>query len=160
MKDKNAVTLILFSGDLDKMLAGFIIATGAAASGMQVNMFFTFWGLKLLQKENARTKGLNWMKKMFGFMVKSGPSKRPLSKLNMMGLGATMMRQIMKKSNMPDLKTMINMAHQMGVKLTACSTSMGLLGIKKESLIPEVTNVAGVASFLSDANKSSFTLFI
>jgi len=160
VKDKNAVTLILFSGDLDKMLAGFIIATGAAASGMQVNMFFTFWGLKLLQKVNARTKGLNWMRKMFGFMVKSGPSKRPLSKFNMMGLGATMMRQIMKKSNMPDLKTMINMARQMGVKLTACSTSMGVLGIKKESLIPEVTNVAGVASFLTDAKESSFTLFI
>jgi peroxiredoxin family protein len=78
----------------------------------------------------------------------------------MMGLGAKMMKQIMKKVNMPDLKTMISMAHNMGVKMTACSTSMGVLGIKKETLIPEVTNVAGVTSFLADAQESSFTLFI
>jgi peroxiredoxin family protein len=160
MKDKNSVTLILFSGDMDKLLAGFIIATGAAASGMQVNMFFTFWGLKLIQQENAKKKGLGWMRKMFSLMVKSGPSKRSISKLNMMGLGAKMMKQIMKKVNMPDLKTMISMAHNMGVKMTACSTSMGVLGIKKETLIPEVTNVAGVTSFLADAQESSFTLFI
>ena len=158
--EKNAGTIIVFSGDLDKIMASFIIATGAAASGMSVNMFFTFWGLKLLQKEGAKTKGLGWKKKMFSFMVKPGPKKRPISKLNMMGMGSLMMKSIMKKSNMPDLKSMLTMAHDLGVKMTACSTSMGVLGIKKDTLIPEVTNVAGVTSFLADANESSFTLFI
>ena len=158
--EKKAGTLIVFSGDLDKIMASFIIATGAAASGMKVNMFFTFWGLKLLQQEGAKTKGVGWMKKMFSFLVKPGPDKRPISKLNMIGMGSSMMKKIMKKSNMPDLKSMLTMAHDLGVKMTACSTSMGVLGIKKETLIPEVTNVAGVTSFLADANESSFTLFI
>jgi peroxiredoxin family protein len=160
MDKKKAITLVVFSGDLDKIMASFIIATGAAASGMKVNMFFTFWGLKLLQREGAKSKGLGWMKTMFSFMVKPGPEKRPISKLNMMGMGASMMKKIMKKSNMPDLKSMLFMAYDLGVKMTACTTSMGVLGIKKDTLIPEVTNVAGVASFLADANESSSTLFI
>jgi len=160
MDKKNAVTLVIFSDDLDKIMAGLIIATGAAASGKKVNMFFTFWGLKLLQQEGAKTKGLGWMKRMFGFVVKPGPDKRPISKLNMMGLGASMMKKIMKKSNMPDLKSMLTMAFDLGVKMTACSTSMGVLGIKKDTLLPEVRNVAGVTSFLADAEESSFTLFI
>ncbi len=160
MNEKNAVTLVIFSGDLDKIMASFIIATGAAASGMKVNMFFTFWGLKLIQKEGSSTKGLNWMKRMFSFMVKPGPAKRPISKLNMFGMGAIMMKKIMKKSNMPDLKQMIEMAKNLGVKMTACSTSMGVLGVNKDSLIPEVSNVAGVASFLADSKESNTTLFI
>ena len=157
---KNAVTLIVFSGDLDKITASFIIATGAAASGMKVNMFFTFWGLKILQSENSKAMGLSWMKKMFSLIVKPGAEKRPISKLNMMGIGAKMMKKIMAQSKMPDLKSMLTMAHNMGVKMTACSTSMGILGVEKNTLIPEVTNVAGVASFLADAKESNFTLFI
>ena len=160
MDTKNSITLVVFSGDLDKLMAGFIIATGAAASGMKVNMFFTFWGLKLLQKEGSKTKALGWMRKMFSFMVKPGPEKRPISRLNMLGMGSLMMKKIMKKNNMPDLKSMLSMAHDLGVKMTACSTSMGVLGIAKETLIPEVTNVAGVTSFLADAKESSSTLFI
>ncbi len=160
MNEKNAVSIIVFSGDLDKITASFIIANGAAASGMKVNMFFTFWGLKLLQQEGVRVRGLGWMRRLFGIMVKPGPSKRPISKLNMMGAGAKMMKQLMKKSKMPELKEMISMAHQMGVNLTACSTSMNVLGITEESLIPEVSRVAGVTSFLADAKESDFTLFI
>ncbi|MDZ7261498.1 MAG: DsrE/DsrF/DrsH-like family protein [candidate division KSB1 bacterium] len=160
MNDKNAVTIIVFSGDLDKLFASFVIATGAAASGMKVNMFFTFWGLKLLQKEGAKPRGLDWMRKMFGFMVKPGPENRPLSKMNMLGMGPMMLKKIMKKSNLPSLREMLATAKSLGVKLIACSTTMGVMGIPKEILIPEVDTVAGVTSFLADAKESSFTLFI
>ncbi|MBL7074198.1 DsrE/DsrF/DrsH-like family protein [candidate division KSB1 bacterium] len=154
------VTIVVFSGDLDKTLASFVIATGAAASGMKVNMFFTFWGLKLIQREKARPKELDWMRRMFSFMVKAGPEKRPLSKMNMFGIGPMMMKKLMKKSNVPSLKEMLATAKSLGVKLTACSMTMGVMGVTKETLIPEVNNVAGVASFLADAKDSQITLFI
>ncbi|MBN1347974.1 DsrE/DsrF/DrsH-like family protein [candidate division KSB1 bacterium] len=160
MQNKEMLTLVIFSGDLDKLLAAFIIATGAAASGMQVNMFFTFWGLKLLQRADAGTKGLNWMQKLFSLFVKPGSERRPISKLNMFGMGAAMMKKIMKKSKMPTLGEMILTAKSLNVKLTACSTSMNILGISRESLIPEVEHVAGVASFLADSQQSHTTLFI
>ncbi len=160
MTKNNAVTIIAFSGDLDKLFASFTIATGAAASGMKVNMFFTFWGLKLIQQESVKPKGLNWMQKMFGWMVKPGPEKRSLSKMNMLGAGPMMLKKLMKKSNIPSLNEMMATAKSLGVKMTACTTSMQVMGISKESLIPEVNNVAGVASFLAEAKESSMTLFI
>ena len=160
MTDNNAVTIIAFSGDLDKLFASFTIATGAAASGMKVNMFFTFWGLKLIQQEGSKPKGLNWMQKMFGWMVKPGPEKRSISKMNMLGAGPMMLKKLMKKSNVPSLKEMMTSAKSLGVKMTACTTSMQVMGINKESLIPEVDNIAGVASFLAEAKESSMTLFI
>lgn len=160
MADKNAVTIIAFSGDLDKLFASFTIATGAAASGMKVSMFFTFWGLKLIQKEGSKPKGLNWMQKMFSWMVKPGTEKRSLSKLNMFGAGPAMLKKLMKKSKVPSLKEMMTAAKSMGVKMTACTTSMEVMGITKESLSPEVDNIAGVTSFLAEAKESSMTLFI
>lgn len=160
MDKKDSLTIVAFSGDLDKLLAAFIIATGAAASGKQVNMFFTFWGLKLLQQTNKKPKGLNFLQKMFAFMVKPGPDKRSISKLNMAGMGSMMLKKLMKRSRVPSLKEMIATAKSLGVKFTACTTSMGVMGITKETLIPEVDNVAGVTSFLADAEKSSVTLFI
>jgi peroxiredoxin family protein len=160
MSDKNGVTLVVFSGDLDKLLAAFIIATGAAASGMKVNMFFTFWGLKILQQEGKKVTGINWMQRMFGWMVKPGPDSRPISKLNMAGMGAFMLKKIMEKSKVPPLREMLATAKSLGVKLTACTTSMGVMGIPKEALIPEVDNIAGVTSFLADAKESHTTLFI
>lgn len=158
--EKTDVALIVFSGDLDKLLAAFIIATGAAASGMKVSMFFTFWGLKLLQDESKKPEKLDWMRRMFGWMVKPGPDKRTLSQLNMLGLGPAIMKKIMQKSKMPSLRELMNTAKMLGVKFTACSTSMGVLGIPRDVLIPEVDHVAGVASFLKDAKESDFTLFI
>ncbi|HEX9975509.1 MAG TPA: DsrE/DsrF/DrsH-like family protein [bacterium] len=160
MDKKDSVTIVAFSGDLDKLLAAFIIATGAAASGKQVNMFFTFWGLKLLQSTKTKSKGLHWMQKMFAFMVKPGAENRPISKLNMAGMGSMMLKKIMKRSRIPSLKEMVATAKSLGVKFTACTTSMGVMGITKETLIPEVDKIAGVASFLADAEKSSVTLFI
>jgi len=160
MNKNDAITIIAFSGDLDKLLAAFIIATGAAASGKKVNMFFTFWGLKLIQQTKSRPKGLDWIRKMFAFMVKPGPDQRPISKMNMMGMGSIMLKKLMKKSKVPSLAEMITTAKTLGVKFTACTTSMGVMGITKEFLIPEVDNIAGVASFLADAEKSSVNLFI
>jgi peroxiredoxin family protein len=160
MDKKDALTIVAFSGDLDKLLAAFIIATGAAASGKQVNMFFTFWGLKLLQQTNKKPKGLNWIQKMFAIMAKPGAEKRPISKLNMAGMGSMMLKKLMKRSRVPSLKEMMATAKSLGVKFTACTTSMGVMGITKETLIPEVDNIAGVTSFLADAEKSSVTLFI
>ena len=160
MDKKDSVTIVAFSGDLDKLLAAFIIATGAAASGKQVNMFFTFWGLKLLQQTKKKPKGLHWIQKMLGFMVKAGTEKRPISKLNMAGMGAMMLKKLMERSKIPSLNEMVITAKTLGVKFTACTTSMGVMGITKETLIPEVDNIAGVASSLADADKSSVTLFI
>jgi len=160
MEKKDSVTIVAFSGDLDKLLAAFIIATGAAASGKQVNMFFTFWGLKLLQQTKVKAKGLNFIQKIFSFMVKPGAEKRSISKLNMAGMGSIMLKKLMKKSKVPSLAELVSTAKSLGVKFTACTTSMGVMGITKETLIPEVDNVAGVASFLADAEKSHVTLFI
>ncbi len=160
MDKKDSVTIVAFSGDLDKLLAAFIIATGAAASGKQVNMFFTFWGLKLLQQTKSKPKGLNLIQKMFTFMVKPGTEKRSISKMNMLGMGTMMLKKLMKRSKVPSLAEMIAISKALGVKFTACTTSMGVMGISKDSLIPEVDNIAGVASFLADAEKSSVTLFI
>jgi len=160
MEKNNSVTIIAFSGDLDKLLAAFIIATGAAASGKQVNMFFTFWGLKLLQGTNKKPNRLNFLQKMFAFMVKPGTEKRSISKLNMAGMGSMMLKKLMKKTKVPSLAELVSTAKSLGVKFTACTTSMGVMGITKETLIPEVDNIAGVASFLADAEKSSVTLFI
>jgi peroxiredoxin family protein len=160
MDKKDSVTIVAFSGDLDKLLAAFIIATGAAASGKQVNMFFTFWGLKLLHQTKKKPKGLNFLQKMFAFMVKPGTEKRSISKLNMAGMGAMMLKKLMKKTRVPSLAELVSTAKSLGVKFTACSTSMGVMGITKETLIPEVDNIAGVTSFLADAEKSSVTLFI
>lgn len=160
MEKKDSLTIVVFSGDLDKLLAAFIIATGAAASGKQVNIFFTFWGLKLLQQTKKKPKGLHWIQKMFGFMVKPGAEKRSISKLNMAGMGSMMLKKLMKRSKIPSLKEMVDTAKTLGVKFTACTTSMNVMGVTKESLIPEVDNIAGVASFLADAENSSVTLFI
>jgi len=160
MEKKDAITIVVFSGDLDKLLAAFIIATGAAASGKQVNMFFTFWGLKLLQQAKSKPRGLNWIQKMFALLVKPGTEKRPLSKLNMGGVGSIMLKKLMKRSRVPSLKEMIDIARSLGVKFTACTTSMGVMGITRETLIPEVDNIAGVTSFLADAEQSRVTLFI
>jgi len=160
MDKKDSVTIVAFSGDLDKLLAAFIIATGAAASGKQVNMFFTFWGLKLLQGTKVKPKGLNFVQKMFAFMVKPGTEKRSISKLNMAGLGPMMLKKLMKKTRVPSLDELVSTAKSLGVKFTACTTSMGVMGITKKTLIPEVDNIAGVASFLADAERSSVTLFI
>lgn len=157
--DKNGATMVVFSGDFDKAIASFIIATGAASMGKEVTMFFTFWGLNILKKKGKPKVAKDTMEKMFDVMLPSHPGKLPLSQMNMMGMGPAMIKQIMKKHNVDDLETLINNAIGMGVKIVACAMSMDLMGIKKEELIDGV-EIGGVASYLGATEDSGLNLFI
>ncbi|HEX9027152.1 MAG TPA: CoA-disulfide reductase [Clostridium sp.] len=157
--EKNGATLVVFSGDLDKAIASFIIATGAASMGKEVTMFFTFWGLNILKSKDKPSVVKDTMEKMFDVMLPAHPGKLPLSQMNMMGMGPAMIKQIMKKHNVDDLETLIKNAIDMGVKVVACSMSMDLMGIKKEEFINGV-EIGGVASYLGSTEGSGLNLFI
>ncbi len=159
MADQEKSTLIVFSGDLDKAIASFIIATGAAAMGKQVTMFFTFWGLNILRKEEYVNVNKSFLDKMFGLMMPRGPEKLGLSKLNMGGLGAKLMKRVMKKKNISSLKELMDLAQELDIKLVACTMSMDALGMAKEELIDGL-EYAGVASYLNDAQDAKVNLFI
>lgn len=160
-KQKKKLTIIVFSGDLDRVLASFIIATGAASMGQEVTMFFTFWGLNVLRKEKAPTKGKGLMRRMLGWMNKGGTNRLPLSKFHMYGAGTAMMKKLMQESKMPTVEEMFQLAKQMGVKIIACTVTMGVLGIDKETLRQEeIDGYAGVVTYLSEAQQSSVNLFI
>lgn len=157
--EKNGATLVVFSGDLDKAIASFIIATGAASMGKEVTMFFTFWGLNILKSKDKPTVAKDTMAKMFDVMLPSHPGKLPLSQMNMMGMGPAMIKQIMKKNNVDSLETLIKNAIDMGVNVVACAMSMDLMGIKKEEFI-EGVEIGGVASYLGATEDSGLNLFI
>jgi len=156
-KDK---TIIVFSGDLDKVIAAFIIANGALSMGRKVSMFFTFWGLNALKKEKkpANIKK-NFIEKMFDFMLPRGSKKLALSKMNFSGFGPVLIRKIMKDHNIASVEELIKTALSNGAKLIACQMTMDLMGIKKEELI-EGVEIGGVATFLEAAENSDATLFI
>ena len=149
-------TMIVFSGDLDKAIASFIIATGAAAMGNKVNMFFTFWGLNIIRKNEKVKVKKNMVSKMFGAMMARGSKKLALSKMNM---GAKMISSVMKKQNVDSLEDLIQQAMVAGVKLTACQMSMDVMGITQEELLDGV-EVGDVASILDDNDHSNMNLFI
>lgn len=151
--------MIVFSGDLDKAIASFIIANGAAAMGNQVNMFFTFWGLNILRKNEPVPVKKDLISKMFGMMMPRGSKKLGLSKMNMMGMGAKMIRMVMKDQNVYSLEDLIQQAVRSGVKIMACQMSMDVMGITKEELIDGV-EIGGVATMLADNDKSNMNLFI
>lgn len=155
----NKKTIIVFSGDLDKAMAAFIIATGAAAMGDEVTMFFTFWGLNILRKARKVRVKKDFFERMFGFMMPRGPEKLGLSKMNFGGLGARMMRYIMKRKNVNTLNQLMQNAQALGVKIIACTMSMDVMGISKEELIDGI-EYAGVAAYLGDAEESNVNLFI
>jgi peroxiredoxin family protein len=152
-------TIVVFSGDLDKVLASFIIANGAAAMGRQVTMFFTFWGLNALRKTDAGSVKKPFIEKMFGFMMPKGSRKLKLSKMNMGGMGTAMMKKVMNDKNVDSLEDLMQKAMKNGVKLVACTMSMDIMGITKEELIDGV-QLAGVASYLGDAEESNVNLFV
>lgn len=152
-------TIVVFSGDLDKAIASFIIANGAAAMGRPVTMFFTFWGLNILRKDVAPRVNKNFIEKMFGAMMPRGSRRLKLSSMNMAGIGPKMIRGIMKKKNILSLEDLIEQAKSNGVKLIACSMSMDVMGIKQEELLDGV-EIGGVATFLGEAEKSNMNLFI
>lgn len=152
-------SIIVFSGDLDKALASFIIANGAAAMGRKVTMFFTFWGLNVLRRREKVKVKKPLIDKMFGAMMPRGTSKLTLSKMNMLGMGSLMMKDIMKKKNVASLDELIRQAKNNGVRLVACTMSMDVMGIHEEELIDGV-EMAGVASYLGAAEQSDTNLFI
>lgn len=157
--NKNGATMVVFSGDLDKAIASFIIATGAASMGKEVTMFFTFWGLNILKRKDRPKVNKDSMEKMFDFMLPAHTGKLPLSQMNMGGMGPKMINQIMKKHNVDDLDTLISNALNMGVKVVACTMSMELMGIKEEEFIDGV-DLGGVATYLGSAEDSGLNLFI
>lgn len=152
-------TIIVFSGDLDKVLASFIIANGAAAMGRPVTMFFTFWGLTALRKSEKQPVRKSPVESMFGFMLPRGSKKLKLSKMNMGGMGTAMMKKIMNDKNVDSLETLIQKAMKSGVKIVACTMSMDVMGIQAEELIDGV-ELGGVGAYLGDAEESNVNLFI
>ena len=152
-------TMVVFSGDMDKALASFIIANGAAAMGRPVTMFFTFWGLNILRKPEKQHVKKSAVEKMFGAMMPRGSRKLKLSKMNMGGMGTKMMKRVMREKNVETLENLMKQAMENGVKLVACTMSMDVMGIRKEEIIDGV-EFAGVASYLGDAENSDVNLFI
>lgn len=159
-RTKNKLTLIVFSGDLDRVLAAFNLATGAAAMGMEATVFFTFWGLNVLKKNSAIGRPQGLMKRMLGRMNRGGTDRLHLSKFHMGGMGTWMMNKLMRQHQMPSVDEMIALAKQLGVKLVACTITMGIMGIQNEDLIPEVDSFAGVITYLSEAREGAVNLFI
>jgi peroxiredoxin family protein len=155
----NNKTLIVFSDDLDKALASFVIANGAASTGRKVTMFFTFWGLNVIRKERADAVKKDTMGKMFGMMMPAGSRKLSLSKMNMMGMGTRMMRKVMRNKQIDSLESLIEQARNNGVEFIACQMSMDVMGIAKEELIDGV-NVGGVATYLERAEDANVNLFV
>jgi len=160
MAEKESVTLVVFSGELDKALAAFNIAIGAASMGMEVSMFFTFWGLNIIKRNEGSIKSRGIMRKMLNRMNRGGAKRLPLSKFQMLGLGKWMIGRLMRDIKSPPLDEMMAMAKGMGVKFIACTTSMGMMGIGKEAFIPEVERFAGVATYLAEAKEGKVNLFI
>lgn len=152
-------TIIVFSGDMDRVLASFIIANGAASMGKPVTMFFTFWGLSVLRKPEKQNVRKTFTEKMFGSMLPRGTSRLRLSKMNMGGIGTAMMKKIMKDKNVDSLEDLIKKAVSAGVKIVACAMSMDVMGIKPEELIDGV-EIGGVGYYLGDAEESDINLFI
>ena len=155
----NAATIIIFSGDLDKVLAGFVLATGAAAAGLETSMFFTFWGLSALKKKGAAAGPKNIMEKMFGVMTPSSSESLGTSKMNFFGMGSVMLRKMMKDKGIATLEELMDLAREMDVKMIACTMSMDAMGVSKEELLDGLT-YGGVATYMADAVRSRVTLFI
>lgn len=157
--EQNDKTFVVFSGDLDKTIAAFIMANGAAAMGRNVTMFFTFWGLNILRRPKKVKVKKSFIEKMFGFMMPRGSKKLGLSRMNMGGAGAKMIRGIMKQKGISSLEELISDAIAHGVNVVACQMSMDIMGIHQEELIDGVA-LGGVSTFLGSGEKSDMSLFI
>ena len=157
IEDNSNMTMVVFSGDLDKAIAAFIIANGALIMGKKVTMFFTFWGLSILKKKNLAKK--SFIEKMFAMMLPKNSQDLPVSKMNFFGIGAKMIRSVMKKKNIMSLEELMKKAKDLGVNITACTMSMDVMGISKEELIDGI-NYGGVGQYLGETEKSNNNLFI
>jgi len=155
------LSILVFSGDLDHLLAAFIVATGAAAMYERVVMFFTFWGIPSMRDLDKSVKKADLMARMFGMMLPKGSTRLKLSRMHMAGMGTKMMKGLMKKKGVMSLEKLIKTAADFGVEIIICEMSMDLMGFSLDELIdyPNIT-VAGVAKFLEEADKSKASLFI
>ena len=156
---KDNKTMVVFSGDLDKAIASFIIANGAASMGKKVTMFFTFWGLNILRKPEKVKVKKDFISKMFGMMMPRGSRKLKLSNMNMMGMGGKMIRMVMKNKNVSSLEDLIKAAIDSGIEVVACQMSLDVMGLKPEELIDGV-KIGGVGYYLGEAEDSNVNLFI
>ena len=152
------VSIVVFSGDMDRVLAAFVIATGAASMGMEVSMFFTFWGLSALRKKRSY-KGKRWNEKMMAMMTPGNTRGLPVSKLNFFGIGSKLLRKMMRDKNVASLEELITMSREFGVKVVACQMSMDVMGVGRDELTDGI-EVGGAATFLGDAARSRVSLFI
>lgn len=152
-------TIVVFSNDLDRVLAAFVIANGAAAMGRKVTLFFTFWGLNALRRKPPQPVSKSLVDRMFGWMMPRGPEKLRLSKMHMAGLGTSMMKQVMRQKNIAALPELMETARRSGVRLVACSMSMDVMGIRREELIDGV-DIGGVGAYLNAADEANVNLFI
>ena len=158
--DTTRKTIILFSGDYDKVMAAFIIANGAAAMDDDVTMFFTFWGLNALRRPTkVATSGKSPLQKAFATMMPRGPGRLRLSHMNFAGAGPKLMQRMMRQQKVMPLEDLIASAKEQGVKMVACTMSMGVMGLRAEELIDGL-EYAGVASYLGDADEANVNLFI
>ena len=157
----NKLSMVVFSGELDKVLAAFVIATGAVAMGMEVVMFFTFWGTPVLRDKQKKVGGKDVMGKMFGAMLPTGTGDVKLSNMNMGGMGTAMMKSLMKKKNVASLEEMLDLAEELGVRIYVCEMSMDLMGFQRDEFIDyKGMDFAGVATFLQEAANSKVQLFV
>jgi peroxiredoxin family protein len=157
---QDKLSLIVFSGSLDRLIAAFVLATGAAAMGMRVSMFFTFWGTAALRRAHVHVKK-TLLERMFGWMLPKGVKKLPLSQMNLGGGGPMMIRYIMKKNGVASVEEMIELSKELGVELNVCSMSMDLLGMKPDELIDYPGRTfCGVAKFLETAAPGKLTMFL
>ncbi|HEX5098085.1 MAG TPA: DsrE/DsrF/DrsH-like family protein [Polyangiaceae bacterium] len=157
---EDRLSLIVFSGSLDRLIAAFVLATGAAAMGMRVSMFFTFWGTSALRRDAAHIKK-SLLERMFGWMLPKGVRKLPLSQMNMGGGGPMMIRYVMKKKGVASVEEMMALAAELGVEVNICTMSMDLLGMKEAEML-EYPGLAycGVAKFLETAAPGKITMFV
>jgi len=155
------LSMVIFSGDLDRLLAAMIMATGAVAMGMKAVLFFTFWGTAALRDPGKRAGGKDFVSAMFGWMLPKGRNRLKLSRMHMAGMGTAMLKDLMRKKNAPSPDQLFEMAAMLGVQIKICEMSMDLMGFKREEMIeyPHL-EYCGVATFLAEAKESSVQLFI
>ena len=159
MSDNNKCSIVVMSGDMDRVFGAFIIATGAAAAGMDTTMFFTFWGLNAIRKQNVNS-GQGFLGKMIGLMNRGGINRLNPSKFSFGGIGRVLFKKMMRDKGVMSLQEMLEMAAELEVKLLACKMSMDVMEISPDTLIDQVSGVAGVATFVKEASESKINLFI
>ncbi|MBZ5727162.1 MAG: DsrE/DsrF/DrsH-like family protein [Acidobacteriia bacterium] len=157
-RSRQGITIIAFSGEMDKLLTAFMIATAAAAMGMAVSMFFTFWGLAAVRRRSSM-RGKGFLERLLTVMMPAGPGRLGLSRWNLLGLGRPFFNRLLRKGHVESLGSLVLLAREMGVRMVACQTSMEVLGLTREEML-EGIEFGGAATFLDAAQSSGSTLLI